>query len=334
MVTNIHDIRPPADDGDDEPLRYATKLLTRDGLRALPKPEPLITNVLDKGTVALLYGRWGTLKSFIALDWAASIAAGQVWMGRKTERCKVLYIAAEGAFGLAARIDAWEVGRGSAIGEHDLHILPHPVNLTDPTDVADLIALIDCNGYGFVVIDTLARSMIGADENSARDCGMVVDVLTRLREHTPDGRGCVTGVHHAGKDGKTFRGSSVFEAGADIVYSTSADNGVITLEREKRKDGPVDDRHTLYLHLIDGTGSGVVSVHMGTRKTDRAERLLFTFVQHFEKTGASKAELRNVAGMDSATFYRALNDLLETGALINTGTEKRPFYKPSGEVSA
>jgi DNA-binding IclR family transcriptional regulator len=30
--------------------------------------------------------------------------------------------------------------------------------------------------------------------------------------------------------------------------------------------------------------------------------------------------------MTKATFYRALSDLLEQGWLINTGTDKRPFY--------
>ncbi|RDH75924.1 hypothetical protein DVS77_24700 [Mycolicibacterium moriokaense] len=34
-------------------------------------------NVLDQGTVALLYGKWGTAMTFIALDWAASVATGR-----------------------------------------------------------------------------------------------------------------------------------------------------------------------------------------------------------------------------------------------------------------
>jgi AAA domain len=74
----------------------ADKLLTRSALAELPTPTPLIDNVLDKGTVALLYGKWGTGKSFIALDWAASVATGRNWQGRPTERLRVLYIAAEG----------------------------------------------------------------------------------------------------------------------------------------------------------------------------------------------------------------------------------------------
>ena len=97
--------------GDDRrKIRTLTgSLLNREQVRELPKPEPLIDNVLDRGTVALLYGRWGTLKSFIALDWLASVATGRPWQRRPTERLRALYVAAEGAFGLAARLDAWEI---------------------------------------------------------------------------------------------------------------------------------------------------------------------------------------------------------------------------------
>ena len=311
----------------DEPPQLAALLLTRSALKELPDPEPLIHGVLDQGATALLYGKWGTGKSFLALDWAASSATGRAWQGRKTEQRRALYIAAEGAFGFKGRVDAWETGWHTTIADGDLEILPRPVNLTRIMEVAELCALIQWNGYGFVVLDSLARCMVGADENSAKDCGQVVDALHRLRECTPNGRGVVLGVHHTGKDGKTFRGSSVFEAGADTVYAVNTDGGVIILDREKRKDGPKDDRHELKLDPIPGTDSAVISVHRGVDKSDRADRLLSTFVHHFGGIGATKAELRLVADMPTGTFYRALSDLMKRGDLVNTGTEKRPFYK-------
>ena len=89
------------------------------------------------------------------------------------------------------------------------------------------------------------------------------------------------GVHHAGKDGKTLRGSSAFEAGADTVYFTTRDGAVITLDREKRKDGPEFDRHQFVIDPIEGTNSAVISVHRGGGQTERADKLLSTFVHHF-----------------------------------------------------
>jgi hypothetical protein len=220
-------------------------------LRNLPEPEPLIDNVLDQGTTGLLYGKWGTLKSFIALDWAASVATGREWQGRGTVKRRVLYVAAEGAFGLKARVDAWEQGWHTQIAaDGELEILPRPLNLTNAAEVRNLAALMRWGGYSFIVFDTVARCMVGGDENSAKDCGLVVDSLNRLRECTPDGRGVVMGVHHSGKDAKTLRGSSAFEGGVDTVYSASRDGAVVTLEREKRKDGPELDHHELRLDLI------------------------------------------------------------------------------------
>jgi AAA domain len=316
---------------DNETPVLADQILTRSALRDLPDPEPLIDNVLDQGTTALLYGKWGTLKSFIALDWAACVATGRSWQGRHTEQRRALYVAAEGAYGYKGRIDTWEVGWRTKIHDGTLDILPHPVNLTNAADVRNLRALIEWGGYGFVILDTLARCMVGADENSAKDCGEVVDALRQLRECTLDARGVVLGVHHTGKDGKTFRGSSVFEAGADTVYSTTQDGVAIVLDREKRKDGPQTDTHRLKLDPIEGTGSGVISVHRGVDKPERAGSLLSTYVVHFDGIGASKAELRNVAEMPNSTFHRALSDLLKFGDLINVGTEKRPFYKAAAE---
>ena len=197
--------------------------------------------------------------------------------------------------------------------------------------MANLAALIGWGGYSFVVLDTLARCMVGADENSAKDCGIVVDAMIRLLSHTPGGRGVLLGVHHAGKDGKTLRGSSAFEGAADTVYFSCRDGAIITLDREKRKDGPEFDRHQFVIDPIEGTSSAVISVHRGGEQTDRANRLLFTFVHHFAESGASKSELRLVADMDPATFYRAVSDLLESGDLINVGTDQRPFYKGRSE---
>jgi len=97
---------PPSNDEPPQHPKFAALLLNRTALKALPDPEPLVDGVLDQGTVALLYGKWGSGKSFIALDWAASVATGRAWQGRSTEQRRVLYVAAEGAFGFKGRVDA------------------------------------------------------------------------------------------------------------------------------------------------------------------------------------------------------------------------------------
>lgn len=315
-------------------LKFEAALLTRSALRNLPAAEPLIDNTLDQGTVALLYGRWGCYKSFLSLDWALSVATGRPWQGRPTEQRSALYVAAEGAHGYRARVDAWEIGWGQTVTDDVFRMLPLPVNLTTPEDVAALAELVYTGQYGMVVVDTLARCMVGADENSARDCGEVVDALVQLRRATPGGRGVVLGVHHTGKDGKTFRGSSVFEAGADTVYGMQRDGNTVTVSREKRKDGPEGDEHRLRLDLIDGTDSGVLSAvgaHQTVGERDRNSALLVSvFADRFTITGANGGELRRAAeehGLKGGSYDRARNDLLKDGRLVNTGTQFRPHYE-------
>jgi hypothetical protein len=313
---------------------YADKLLTRSDLRKLPDPEPLIDDVLDQGTTALLYGKWGTAKTFIALDWAASVAVGRKWQDRQCKQRRVLYIVGEGAFSFKGRVAAWETGWQQRISDECLSVLPQSVNLTNTAEVNNLRALIDWGGYQFVILDTLARCMVGADENSAKDCGIVVDAMTRLMNSTPDGRGVVLGVHHAGKDGKTLRGSSALESGADTVYFTNRDEGVIDLKREKRKDGPEHDHHLLTLDPIPGTNSCCLSVShrmsQGGETGSRTATLRRIMSQYFGVTGAKAADLRHMAvdegPLTKSTYQRALSDLLKCGELTNTGTDKRPFY--------
>jgi hypothetical protein len=329
------DINGEANEFEDDPTPvYASKLLSPSDLLALPDPAPLIDNVLDQGTTALLYGKWGTAKTFIALDWAASVATGHHWQGRTTEQRRVLYVVGEGAFGFKGRVAAWKSGWRTKIGDDQLSILPVPVNLTKTVPVDDLAALIEWGGYSLVILDTLARCMVGADENSAKDCGIVVDAMTRILASTPGGRGVVLGVHHAGKDGKTLRGSSAFESGVDTVYFASREDRWYSLAREKRKDGPEHDQHLFELDPIGDTKSAVLKashgLSQGGETTERTATVRLIMSQHFSLTGATPTHLRQLAvddgPMTRPTFYRAISDLLESGWLTNTGSDKRPFY--------
>lgn len=343
------DIPPPPEPPPDEDSAHATALpqlagvLSRAQLADLPAVEPLIEDTLDRRSVAVLAGYWGTGKSFLALDWACSVATGRPWQhrpisapeGRGANR--VLYVVGEGAFGIHQRITAWEVEHGVDVTE--LYVLPRPVNLLHRGEVAMLCSYISDHGIDLVVIDTLSRCLAGADENAAKDMSEAVRSLDRIKnarldEQGVDGGGvCVLVVHHTGKDRTTVRGSSVLEAAADVVYQVEGDGQFIRLQRTKRKDGPRDDEHTLSIRWVPGTDSAVIRNLSADRSAPtNQDRMLSAFVSAFGSTGASKAELRNVLDLAPATFHRALTGLVSSGRLINTGTDKRPFYKPGPDL--
>lgn len=321
---------PPLDDDEHHgPNVLTARLLHRGQLADLPTPAPLIADTIDIGTVAGLFGYWGSGKSFLGIDWACCIATGKPWQGRDVQQRKVLIVAAEGAYGLHARLTAWEAAWRHTIDPNTLHVLPLAVNLTKAPQVATLCDLIDEQRYGLVVIDTLARSIVGADENSAKDMGIVVDNLYKLRDAGTDTT--IVPIHHTGKDKQTVRGSSALESGLDTIYLTEGDGLHIKLTRTKRKDGPVDDTMNLRIESIPTTTSAIIRYQgedvRGHFDGSKSTQLMSTFVQHFHTTGASKAELRTVANMPPATFHRALSALVDEGRLTKHGTDQRPFYK-------
>jgi RecA-family ATPase len=169
------------------------RILGRSELTQLTAPEPLIGNVLDRGTLAILYGPWGVGKSFVAIDWAASVATGRPWQGRPTKQSGVLYIAAEGVQGFDKRLSAWEQAWRYTIPDDQFNIHPGAVNLMDHIEVGEMVDRIRHTDYGLIVVDTLARCTTGADENTARDMGIAISSLDRLREAS--GGGTVLVVH-------------------------------------------------------------------------------------------------------------------------------------------
>jgi RecA-family ATPase len=300
---------------------------TRAGLDSLPDPSPLIDDTLDTDTLAVLAGPWGTCKTFLALDWAASTATGTSWNARAVKPGRVLYVATEGVHGLRARVHAWE--QDHAAKATKLDFLPVPVDLAGRRsghDVDELAAIVADQKYALVVFDTLARCLIGADENSARDVGEAVDALDRIRRASG---ACVLAVHHMSKPNangaRTVRGSSALEGAADTVYTLAGAPLQLTMERTKRKDGPTPDR--VSLRLEQASESAVLKIIPETiLGLDAESHLVRVMRDHFALTGASATMLRDVAELPKTTFYRALQSLVRQGILVNRGTEKRKVY--------
>lgn len=224
---------------------------------AMPPPKYVITDVWPEGGVNVLYGPPGCGKSFLALDWSLHRSCGMDWFGRKVkpavsrqgEKQLVLYVAAEGAYGFGTRLRAWLQARGvSADSEAYSAILrtwrmyPHAINLTREEDLSRLRTYIAEEGIGLVIVDTLRKSMTGADENSAMDVGKLMSALEQLATMF-DCDSLV--VHHGGKgEGGNYRGSSAIEGDAYNMWkmkplgSSSREEIRAKLTTHKFKDAP------------------------------------------------------------------------------------------------
>jgi len=260
MLARIAELAAPHEAADG--LR--ARLLTVEQLRELPPPGWLVDGVLAANTLAVLYGRPGAAKTFLALDWALSVASGAWWSGREVLGGDVLYLAAEGVSGLGRRVAAWQQAR-NVVEVPGIQWLGAAVNLLDEAQTQALVRLVDDTQPVLVVIDTLARSMVGGDENSARDVGLAIEAADRIRQAA---RTAVLLVHHSGKDGLSPRGSSALEGAADTIVEARADGDRVTLRCVKAKDAePFDD---IALHRVAVADSVVLSVPRG-RGTDRGD---------------------------------------------------------------
>ncbi len=256
----------PSDWRDAEPPaahRLAASVYDANDLDDLPSPEPLIGGVLDVGTVAMLAGKFGTYKTFLALSWAGHLATGQGWSGHPVPAARpVMYVAAEGVTGLRRRLAAWRSKHGD-IPRGMLTVIARPVRLTDDDDVAWVRDRIRETDAGLVVFDTFHRCAPGVEENSAKEMGAVVDRVASLRDDT----GCTALLlHHTGHAGERARGSSVNEDDLDTSWvvrlaGDQEDRGPRNprvLHHRKVKDGELCEPVPLALVTVPGTGSAYV----------------------------------------------------------------------------
>lgn len=324
----LHNGRPPADDFDPEAdaSTLADELLNADELDDLPTPEPLIEGVLNRHSYAILRGRDHTFKSFVALDWALCLATGKAWQGRTVpHRIRVLYIAGEGAYGLAARKRAWESAWQRQIDPAGFTLLPRAVDLFSGRELDELLRVIEEGFYTLVIVDTLRRAS-GKAEGNGSDMGTVVDNLDKIKRATVNGS--VLTIAHTDKGDNDSRGFSGIEDDADIVWHAKREDGSPRLEltNTKMKDGP--DGLTLNLLASDSHGSLIIeaATEQASRMetTANQEAVLHAMRTKFADLGASANTLMEVTGLSKSSFYDARRELLRAGLLVSAGTKARP----------
>ena len=226
-----------------------------DDLVDLPPPQWLIGKLVTAGSNVVIYGPYASLKSFVVLDMSLCIAYGREWQGRPVKQCGVLFVAGEGLAGFARRVKAWRQHHGLWKAPAPFRLLHVPVNITDRQDVERLIltakASAEAEGIpiGLIVIDTLARAMIGADENSAQDMGRAVAATDSIRAGVET---TTVSIHHTGKDGdRGPRGSTALPGAADTLIRVERDELSVTLTVEKQKEDEEGEPIMLKAEKVD-----------------------------------------------------------------------------------
>lgn len=294
--------------------RLRASLLHGHEITTLPDPEPLIEDLLPLDSVAVLWGPPGSGKSLLALDWALHIASGREWAGRPTRSGQVLYVVAEGARGTKQRYESWCEHHGVSEVEA-ITWMTAPANILVPEERGTLLSIVAEVQPIFTVLDTVARHIPGADENSSETMSLVVDTLDDIKRVTI---GTALGVHHSGKDLTAGgRGHSSLKGGLDAELSvrTSRSEGRMTciVYAEKFKDW--EDHRVLYEARMDHVGESLVPIILDPLTKHERQALAC-----LNGVAVSTTEWQRLSCLSRATFYRAKQRLTDLGFVVPAPT--------------
>jgi hypothetical protein len=202
----------------------------------------LIKGLLPSTGLAVVYGPSGSGKSFLVTDAMMHVAMGKPWGSRRVAQTGVIYVCAEGQDDFANRIVALRDKLNAPPNTPFAIIRVAPDLGKQDGDAAELIRAIRTQAPalgirrpGVVVLDTLARSTVGMDENSSRDMGIFVENAGKVAAGIG---GLTLCVHHTGKSTTSgMRGSSALHGAADAEWSIDREGAVRTAEVVKMKSG-------------------------------------------------------------------------------------------------
>ncbi|UHC20480.1 helicase RepA family protein (plasmid) [Methylobacterium currus] len=237
---------PPFDPAAAPPQEQKRKpfpILHLDELEIGDDPTWLINGLLPATGFGIVFGPPKNLKSFILADALFHVAMGRPWMERDVLPGAVVYITAEGVEGFKRRLIAMRRHYGVEGQRTPFLLVPATLDLGHQSGdaeglVEDVRAYLDTIGnppVRAIAIDTLARNMKGADENTAKDMSTFIDNCG----HIASALGCIViGVHHAGKDtAKGARGSNALDGGVDVMWSVEKGEAATTATIHHMKDG-------------------------------------------------------------------------------------------------
>jgi hypothetical protein len=240
-------------------------------LSSAPETLPwVVDGVIPSGEITVLFGKSGSMKSFVALDLAIAIATGQPWHGRAVKKSLVVLITPEGARGFSVRLQGACERAGLTEPPMTLQVSQQLVPLNNAEVLRQVLRsvaeankdpeLLEACGYVndelkqfykddpekleglqkkasvVFIIDTLSKCMSRTkfDENSAEDMNGVVRGCDMLKTI-----GTVILLHHTDKNGHAMRGSYVLDCAAEtVIRATETRTGTrLTLEHREGATG-------------------------------------------------------------------------------------------------
>ena len=217
----------------DQAARSGLLVMSMDECEELPPLDYVIKNMVAPGQVGSIYGQPGAGKSVIAPYLAHAVATGRPVFGQRTTQGRVFYVAAEDERGMQKRMKAL----GRRFGRTpDLQLITRVSALVTGNDevspdMARLLQLAEERRPSLIVVDTLAASISGLDENAAKDMNKIVAAMRSLAQFGA----AVIVVHHSPKSGDTPRGYGSLNGDFDFTIMVGDETGAEGVKRGEMK---------------------------------------------------------------------------------------------------
>lgn len=300
------------------------KIITRSELRARPRPAWIIDGILQGSGVVVLAGEPGLGKSFLCLDWAAHVATGRAWCGRKVRPGRVLYVAGEGIEFFPDRVDAWEVHNRAFVDDERLLFVEEGFSLSDPAAVGHMRRAVTEHEFDLVILDTLSQLSALESENDNAALAGVLNTARAIRQARPGTTVLI--VHHVNKGERgRVRGASSIRGNADQIIVAKRHAGGFLLSTETSDDGKSKNAKAWTLAgfgLRDVAPSAVV-VHDEPEDKDRDAIMRVLAGGDWHAIGEIHSERGDVSEAASKRLRRRLEALIEAGEVIENHRQGR-----------
>jgi hypothetical protein len=277
---------------------------------AATQPRWLVENLWAASGVGVIGGTPKSLKTWVGLDLAVSVATATPCLGRfpvHQRGAVLIYLAEDRLCAVRERLDAIVTHRRCSLEQLDVHVITAPsLSLDVAHDVHRLDATVAALRPSMLLLDPFVRLVRSADENSAQD---VAGVLAVLREMQRRHDVAVVVTHHTRKNGRAsqqgqaLRGSGDFHAWLDSALYLTHERDLLRLSVEHRA-APAPDPVFVRLH---GEPPHVAVVDPGDAQAERVSldsRVLDALTA--SPTPMRREQLRQVLAVNNARLGETL----------------------------